>query len=109
MARDATLFVRSLTVEERHTLQDLYHRTPDALLKSRCHILLLSADGHRVPQIAQLLYYSMDTVARCIHDFNQQGSGGILPQPGGGRPPKVTPDYLERLFQAVDADPRNLG
>lgn len=53
MARDAPLFVRSLTVEERHTLQDLYHRTPDALLKSRCHILLLSADGHRVPQCTE--------------------------------------------------------
>ena len=61
-----------------------------------------------VPQIAQVIFYSEDTVARCIHEFNQSRWVSVLPSPKGGRPPKVTPDYLQRLLSIIEQDPRRL-
>lgn len=100
--------MRELSAEEQQVLQELYHRTPDATIKTRCQIILLSAKPMSVPQIAQVTFYSEDTVARCIHEFNQSRLESLLPGPKGGRPPKITPDYLKRLFSIIEQDPRNL-
>jgi len=62
-----------------------------------------------VPQIAQVTFYSEDTVARCIHEFNRQRLDILLPKASGGRPPKITPEYLKRLLELVEQDPREVG
>ncbi len=62
-----------------------------------------------VPQIAQVTFYSEDTVARCIHEFNKSRLDSLLPGSQGGRPPKITPDYLKRLLSIIEQDPRTLG
>ena len=51
-------------------IEELYHRTADAPIKTRSQILLLEASPMSVPQIAQVIFYSEDTVARCIHEFH---------------------------------------
>ncbi|WP_201394582.1 helix-turn-helix domain-containing protein [Ktedonobacter sp. SOSP1-52] len=55
--------MRDLKPEEQQALQELYHCTLDATAKTRCQILLLSARPMSVPQIAQVTFYSEDTVA----------------------------------------------
>ena len=109
IARPSEVYVRELSPEEHQVLQELYHRTPDATIKTRCQIILLSAKRMSVPQIAQVTFYSEDTVARCIHEFNQSRLESLLPSPKGGRPPKITPDYLKRLLSIIEQDPRTLG
>jgi hypothetical protein len=109
IARPTEVYVRDLEPSEQQVLQGLYHHTPDATIKTRCQILLLSAQRLSVPPIARVTFYSEDTVARCIHDFNQNGLGSVLPKGAGGRPSKVTPEYRKRLFSLVEQDPRTLG
>jgi putative transposase len=109
IAKPSEVYVRELSPEELHVLQELYHRTPDARIKTRCQIILLSAKPMSVPQIAQVIFYSEDTVARCIHEFNQSRLDSLLPEAKGGRPPKITPEYLKRLLSIIEQDPRALG
>jgi transposase len=109
ISRPSEIYVRELLPEEHQVLQELYHRTPDAPIKTRCQIILLSAKPMSVPQIAQVTFYSEDPVARCIHEFNQSRLDSLLPSPKGGRPPKITPDYLKRLLSIIEQDPRTLG
>jgi transposase len=90
-------------------IEELSHRTPDATIKTRCQSILLSAKPMSVPQIAQVIFYSEDTVARCIHEFHQSRLESLLPSPKGGRPPKVTPGYLKQLLSIIEQDPRTLG
>jgi len=71
--------VRDLEPGEQQMIEELYHRTPDATIKTRCQIILLSARPMSVPQIAQVIFYSEDTVARCIHEFNQSRWVSLLP------------------------------
>src|SRR5579859_5026641 len=108
MSRPSELYVRPLSAEEHDWVHRLYQQTTHVGLKSRCHIILLSAERYSVPQIASVLFTSEDTVARCIHEFNRSGLEGILPQERVGRPAKITEEYLKTLLDLVESDPRDL-
>jgi putative transposase len=108
MSRPSEVYVRPLVPEEQAWVHRLYDHTTHVGLKSRCHIILLSAQRYRVPQIAALLFTSEDTVARCIHAFNRAGLEGILPQERVGRPAKITEEILKQLLELVAGDPREL-
>jgi len=109
MSRPSEVYVRPLTDEEQQWMPRIYHQTTDAMLKTHCHIILLSIQHYSVPQIAGLLFYSEDMVADTIHAFNQAGLQGIIPQPKGGRPAKLTEEFLKKLLELVECDPRSLG
>jgi putative transposase len=109
MSRPSEVYVRPLSAEEHDWVHRLYQDTTHVGLKSRCHIILLSAERYSVPQIASLLFSSEDTVARCIHEFNRSGLEGILPPERVGRPAKITEEYLKHLLELVESDPRDLG
>ena len=109
MSRPSELYVRPLTPSEQQWVRRLSDQTSHVGLKSRCHIILLSAQHYSVPQIASLLFSSEDTVARCIHAFNRSGLEAILPEARPGRPLKLTEDQLKRLLELVGTDPRDLG
>ena len=108
MSRPSEVYVRPLAPEEQEWVHRLYDHTSHVGLKSRCHIILLSAQRYSVPQIAALLFTSEDTVARCIHEFNRSGLDQILPQERMGRPAKITEALLKKLLELVAADPRDL-
>src|SRR5690348_10733675 len=108
MSRPSEVYVRPLSAEEHDWVHRLYQQTTHVGLKSRCHIILLSAQHYSVPQIASLLFSSEDTVARCIHVFNRSGLEAILPEARPGRPPKLTEELLKRLLELVAIDPRDL-
>ncbi|MHB8599563.1 MAG: helix-turn-helix domain-containing protein [Ktedonobacteraceae bacterium] len=63
--------------------------------------MLLSVQPMNVVQIAHVTFYSEDTVVRCIHEFNQSCLESLLPCLKGGRPHKITPDYLKRLLSII--------
>lgn len=108
MSRPGELYVRPLSAEEQEWVRRLYDHTTHVGLKSRCHIILLSAQRYSVPQIAAVLFTSEDTVARCIHEFTRSGLEGILPAERVGRPAKITEEILKRLLELVASDPREL-
>jgi len=70
MSRPSEVYVRLLTEEEQQWVQRIYHQTTDAMLKTHCHIILLSLHHYSVPQIAALVFYSEDMVANTIQAFN---------------------------------------
>ncbi len=109
MSRPSEVYVRPLTEEEQQWVERIYHQTTDAMLKTRCQIILLSLQRYSVPQLAALVFYSEDMVADTIHAFNRAGLQGIIPEPKGGRPPKLTTELLKKLLELVEADPRDLG
>jgi transposase len=108
MSRPSKVYVRPLTLEEQEWIHRLSQKTTHVSLKSRCHIILLSTQHYSVPQLAGLLFTSEDTVASCFHEFNRSGLEGILPQERVGRPAKITKEFLKRLLELVESDPREL-
>jgi hypothetical protein len=56
----------------------------------RAQMILLSAQGMPVSQIAEVTFTSPDRVRDVIHNFNTDGFDSIYPRYRGGRPPTFT-------------------
>jgi hypothetical protein len=68
--------VRCLTDAERQSVEAGL-RSSDAFTLRRSQILLASARGEQVPQIARSLRCHEQTVRNAIHAFNRQGVGAL--------------------------------
>jgi transposase len=104
------LSVRRLTESEQVALEQGL-RSKDAFTLRRSQILLASAKGIRVKEIATHLGCSVQTVRNTIHAFEQQGLACL--QAESSRPKTVKPifdiDKREQLRQILHANPRNFG
>jgi transposase len=104
------VFVRTLTNEEHHALHAGL-RSPDAFVLRRCQILLASARGDRVPQIARNLACDDQSALTIIHAFNQRGLATLTP--GSRRPhhihPAFDPPAAEKLRHLLHQSPRAFG
>lgn len=102
-------FVRPLTADERAELTDTFKSSKDVRLVHRCHAVLLSADGWRVPKIAELLHVDDGTVLRWLDRFEANGPQGLVIEWGSGRPPGWDEAYESLLVETVRHDPRWYG
>ena len=105
------IFVRTLTDEERTALKTGL-RSSDGVQVRRCQMVLASARGERVPQIAALVGCDEKTVRQLIHRFNRQGRAA-LPR-GSSRPhqppPRAFPgERAEQLRALLHRRPRDFG
>jgi len=102
------LFVRPLTRDKARKLAALI-RGGDARAMRRAQIVRLSAEGHKVPQIADWWQMSLQGVRAILHRFNAEGPAALADKPRLGRPAKTTDRYVALLKEAVQATPRDLG
>jgi transposase len=96
-----------LTVEQRRALEQVRRRAVGRV-SQRAHMVLLSARGYTVAQIATIFEVGEDVVRDWLHRYQRQGPLGLDDRPRPGRPPR------ERLArQIVDTQasnpPRNNG
>ena len=104
------LFVRSLTADERATLEtDL--RSPSAFTVRPCQILLASAERQPTTTIARDLRCTDQTVRNTIHAFHQRGLAVL--QPLSSRPHSTSTIFDAEACQALRAllhqSPRTFG
>lgn len=71
--------IQKLTKTEQKTLKDHYRHSQTALIRERAHAALLSASGHTVPKIADILFRDTDAVYRWIAAFNEFRMASIFP------------------------------
>jgi transposase len=98
-----------LTPTQEAALKHRYRRTDNADLRSRCQMILLSAQGHSAAEIAGLTFFDQDTVLSWFDRYEADGLTGLQDRPRSGRPPKMTGPSRDDLQQAADQDPREAG
>ncbi len=84
----APRFVHPLAPAEVTALQEHYRTTNDADERSRCQMVLFSARGKTVPEIAELTLFDDDTVLYWLDRYEADGIAGLATKPRSGRPPK---------------------
>ena len=83
--------VRDISNEAGNRLLRLVRRSSGSVVTwRRAQIMLLSAQGMDVPQIAQVTFSSDDRVRDVLHNFNRDGFDSLYPRYAGGRPPTFT-------------------
>jgi transposase len=104
------MFVRPLTESEGQQLTAGL-RSPDAFVLRRCQLLLASARGERVPQIARSLGCSDQCVRDAIQAFHLRGLGALNRRSTCSHSPTVAfaPERAEQLRALLHQSPRNFG
>lgn len=104
------IYVRPLTDAEQQTLTASL-RAADAFSMRRSQILLASARGERVPQIARSLSCNEQTVRNAIHAFTRDGLAALCP--GTSRPHTTQAAFdaagAEQLRALLHRSPRDFG
>ncbi len=104
------IFVRDLTDNEQHALDQALH-SHDSFVLRRAQIIRLSATSKPAPQIADQLGCTAQTVRNVIRDFNRRGFQCLKRAPMGPRNPGRSFDApaRERLLELAHTNPRVFG
>lgn len=101
-------FVRKPTEEERKELERMTAQEVGRVAM-RAHIILLSARGYTVPEIAEIHQTSQNTVYKWLNRFESEGPEGLYDRPRSGRPPKVDSEVKRTLEEALSKPPTEQG
>lgn len=83
--------VREIGNEEGNRLLRIVRRSSGSVVTwRRAQMVLLSAQGMDVAQIAKVAFTSEDRVRAVLHNFNDDGFDSLYPKYAGGRPPTFT-------------------
>lgn len=85
------LRVRELANDEGNRLLRIVRRCSGSVVTwRRAQMVLLSAQGMDITQIARVAFTSPDRVRDVINNFNDNGFESLYPRYAGGRPPTFT-------------------
>jgi len=102
--------VRPSSNDEGNRLLRIVRRSSGSVVTwRRAQLVLLSAQGMAVPQIAEVTFTSADRVRDVIHNFNTDGFDSLRPRYAGGRPPKFSVDQRQEIKKAALSRPTDHG
>lgn len=81
----------------------------DAVTYRHARVVLLSAQGQRVPQITATVGLSDRQVRTILHRFNQAGVAALPRRKAPGRQHRCTPAQREALLQLLRRPPTDFG
>jgi len=109
MGRSPEVFVRPVTMTEGRRLQRIGRTARDPVKLRRAIVVLMSAQGQSVPDIAHLLDCSQEYVRGVIHAFNETGFAALDPKWSGGRPKTISEHARRQICLLARCCPRDLG
>jgi transposase len=109
MGRPPEVFVRPVTMTEGRRLQRIGRTAKDPVNLRRAIVVLMSAQGQAVPDIAHLLDCSPEYVRGVIHAFNDTGFAALDPKWSGGRPKTIGEQVRRQVCLIARCCPRDLG
>jgi transposase len=109
MGRFPKVFVRPVTMTEGQRLERIGRSAKDPVKLRRAIVVLMSAQGQSVPDIAHLLKCSPEYVRGVIHDFNDIGFAALNPKWSGGRPTTISEQVRRRICVIARCCPHDLG
>lgn len=105
MARQPSVFVRALSMEEGRRLQKIGRTAKDPVELRRAIVVLMSAQRQSVKDITSLMQVSEDYVRDVIHCFNEHGFEALNPKWRGGRPRVIDEQTRERICLIARTSP----
>jgi transposase len=104
------LQVRELTNAEGKALQRWLRRGTDPIRYKRALVVLTSAQGIPIANIASRQMLSREYVRRIVHRFNDEGLASLRPgYDRGGRPKEIPPEVRSVIAEFATMPPSILG
>src|SRR5437764_2387905 len=100
--------VRSISNDEGNRLLRIVRRSSGSVVTwRRAQMVLLSAQGMDVTQIAKVTFTSPDRVREVINNFNEDGFDSLYPKYAGGRPPTFTLPQRQQIKKIALSRPHD--
>jgi len=93
-------FVCRLSKVEQSDLTRLIRSGQDGRIIRRAHMIQLSTQGVKVPEIAAAWHVTAQAVLKTLHRFDTVGPESLVGRPRSGRPAKVSDQHVE-VFKDV--------
>jgi transposase len=103
------LYARSLTEAEGRLVQCEIRHGRNPVYVKRCQVILASAQGMRVREIAKLTLLSEYHIRELIRSFNRGGLPAIKPRKPKGRAPTFTDEERATIAEFARIPPKVLG
>jgi transposase len=103
------LMIPALDDAARAELAERFNAAEHPETRLRYQMVLLSAQGHDVSEIATMTLRSHDTVTRVLHRYQEGGPDAVPRRSPPGRAPTVTPAWEAELVRVVELDPHEVG
>ncbi len=104
------LRVRDISNEEGNRLLRIVRWSSGSVVTwRRAQMVLLSAQGMDVEQIAKVAFTSADRVRDVINNFNVDGFDSLYPKYSGGRPPTFTLRQRQQIKKIALSRPVDHG
>ena len=101
-------YVSPLTGDEITRLDDIVKNDPSPRVRHRAHCILLSAEGYKINEIADIFKVDRRTVSSWIDAWEKSGFGGLADSPRSGRPGKLTEEEREIAMELIRENQRSL-
>ena len=102
------LFIKPLTREEVESLEHLHKYHPHHVPRMRAHIILLSHKEQSISDIQIAYPLCRQTIANCLHAWENFGICGLFDKPRSGRPRKLSRVQEEKAIEIIEENPRSL-
>lgn len=103
------LYARCLSEAEGRLVQCEIRHGRDAVYLKRCQVILASAQGMRVKEIAGLTLLSEYHIRELIRSFNHGGLPAVKPRKPKGRDPIFTDEERATIAEFARIPPKVLG
>ena len=104
------LRVRGISNDEGNRLLRIVRRSSGSVVTwRRAQMVLLSAQGMDVEQIARVAFTSADRVRDVINNFNDDGFDSLYPKYAGGRPPTFSLPQRQQIKKIALSRPVDHG
>ena len=102
--------VREISDDEGNRLKRIVRRGSGSVVTwRRAQMVLWSAQGMSVPQIARLAFTSEDRVRDVLHNFSADGFDSLYPRYAGGHPPVFTLAQRREIKKIAKSAPADHG
>lgn len=100
--------VREISNDKGQRLLRIVRRSSGSVVTwRRAQMVLLSAQGMDVAQIAKVAFTREDRVREVLHNFNDDGFESLYPKYSGGRPPTFTLPQRQAIKKSALARPQD--
>ena len=101
--------IEKLDKNESITLEHLYRYGPNARLRERAHMILLSNIHFEINLIAKITFHDRDTVTSYLNAWEENGLGALYDLPKTGRTRILTSEEETDIVKKVRDEPRQLN
>lgn len=102
------LFIKPLTDVEIETLEHLHKYHPHHVPRMRAQIILLSHRGQSIAAIKIIYPLSRQTIANCLHAWENCGICGLFDKARSGRPRKLSAEQEADTIEMIKENPKSL-